>query len=152
MTGALVVGGSHGEGLATCKDSVGAWSQPASISLSQGSIGLQAGAKSTDLVLFFQNQDAVSALKRGSFALGTEVSAVAGKYDTSLDASTAGVVVYSRTEGVYAGAAINESKIGKDLEEQGKLYGKSVDYVAILEGKEFPDSSGYSRKLLSELP
>ena len=107
ITGALVVGGTHGEGLASCKDSDNRWSQPAPISLNQGSIGLQAGAKSADLVLYFQNNDAVQALKRGNFALGADISAVAGNFDSSVDTSKAGVVVYTRTEGLFAGASVN---------------------------------------------
>jgi lipid-binding SYLF domain-containing protein len=147
MTGALFIGGTHGEGLASCRDSNDAWSQPAAISLNQGSIGLQAGAKSADLVLFFQDKGAVQALKRGNFALGTDVSAVAGNYDSSVDTSRAGVVVYTRTEGVFAGASVNGSKIGNDQKDLAGYYGKDVDYTALLEGRESPDSSGYTKKL-----
>lgn len=152
ITGALVVGGTHGEGFASCKDGGDKWSQLAPISLNQGSIGLQAGAKSADLVLFFQSKDAVQALKRGEFALGTDVSAVAGTYDSSIDTSKAGVVVYTRAEGLFAGASVNGSKIGKDDDELANYYGKKVDYTAMLEGKDSPDSAGYADKLTKLFP
>jgi len=152
MTGALIVGGTHGVGLASCKDSTNTWTQPAAISLNQGSIGLQAGAKSTDVVLFFQSKDAEQALKRGEFAIGTDVSAVAGTFDNSLDTSTAGLVAYTRTEGLFAGASINGSKVGRDKEELENFYGKKVDYTALLEGRESPDSSGYTQKLTKLFP
>lgn len=152
ITGALLIGGTHGEGLASCKGSNGVWNQPAAISLNQGSIGLQAGAKSTDLVLFLQSDKAVQALKRGNFELGTEVSAVAGNFDGSIDTSRAGVVVYTRTEGVFAGASVNGGKIGNNPKDLTSYYGKKVDYTALLEGRETPDTSGYTQKLTKLFP
>jgi len=152
ITGAFVIGGTHGDGLVSCKSDTGTWSQPAAITLNQGSLGIQAGAKSTDLVIFFQSQEAVSALKRGSFVLGTNVSAVAGNYDATLDTSRAGLVVYARTEGVFAGATINESSIGKDQEQLEKDYLKKVDFVALLEDKISPDMTGNTKKLTSLFP
>jgi lipid-binding SYLF domain-containing protein len=152
ITGALVIGGAHGEGIASCRMPDNTWSHPAAISLNQGSIGLQAGAKSTDLVMFFQTQKAESALKRGEFTLGTDLSAVAGKYDASIDSNNAEVIVYSRTNGVFAGVSVSGSKIGKDQEELTQYYGKDSNYLAILEGKETPDSNRYSSKLISLFP
>lgn len=152
ITGAIVVGGAHGKGLASCKDKDSNWSQPAPISFNQGSIGLQAGGKSTDLVLFFQNNESVQALKKGEFGISTDVSVVAGKYDSSMDTSNAGVVVYSRTEGLFAGASINGGKIGKNKEKLAAYYGKDVDYASILEGRQSPDLTGYTKKLTKLFP
>ena len=152
LTGAIIVGGAHGQGLASCKDDSGRWSQPVSVSLNQGSIGLQAGAKSTDLVLFFQTKEAVRALKSGKFNLGADVSAVAGKYDSKVDTANAGVVVFSRTEGAFAGVSVNGSVVGRDQDELASYYGKKVDYTEILEGRENPDSAGYTERFTKLLP
>ena len=152
ITGALLVGGTMGEGVASCLDKNGKWSQPAPISLKQGSLGLQAGGKSTDLVLFFQNQGAVDNLKRGNFQVGTDISAVAGNYDSKVDTSTAGIVVFNRTEGLFAGTSINGSTIGNDAKDLDSYYGKQVSYTNLLEGREMPDSSGYTEKLTKLLP
>jgi len=148
-TGALVIGGTHGEGLASCKTSDNTWSQPVPTSINQGSIGLQAGVKSVDLVLFFQDEKAEMALKRGEFELGTDVSVVAGRFDSNIDTSNAGVVVYSRAKGLFAGASINGSKIGKDQDKIIQCYGKSADYAALLES---PQDSGYATKLTKLFP
>ena len=149
---ALLVGGAHGEGLASCKDAVGRWSDPTPISLNAGSFGLQAGAKSADLVMFFQTKQAEEALKRGNFAFGADVSAVVGDYGRAVDTSNAGVVVYTKTEGVFAGASINGTRIAKDEDDIAKYYGKTADYTAILEGRESPDSEGYTHKLTKLFP
>lgn len=152
ITGAIVVGGTHGEGVASCKSGDSSWSQPAAISLNQGSFGIQAGAKSTDLVIFFQTNEAVQALKRGNFTFGTEVSAVAGNYDSAIDTSSAGALIYTRTEGLFAGASVNGGKIGYDQDTLTRYYGKKVTYTSLLEGKETPDSAGSTQKLTSGFP
>lgn len=152
LTGAVIVGGTHGNGVASCKNSENKWSQPAPISLNQGSIGLQAGGKSADLVLFIQSKQAVQALKNGNFAIGTDISAVAGTFDTSVDTSSAGVIAFNRAEGVFAGASVSGSKIGKDLETLTGYYGKDCSFTALLEGRESPDSSGYTDKLTKMFP
>lgn len=152
ITGALVVGGTYGNGLASCRDSNNTWSQPAPISLNQGSIGLQAGGKSADLVLFFQSNEAVAALKNNKFRIGAEMNAVAGTYDTGVDTSHAGVVVYTRASGLFAGAALTGGKISKNQTDLERFYGKRVGFQALLESRETPDSSGYSQKLTKLFP
>ncbi|MDD2943936.1 MAG: lipid-binding SYLF domain-containing protein [bacterium] len=152
VTGALVVGGAHGTGLVSCRGASATWSQPATVSYNQGSIGLQAGAKSADLVVFFQTPEAVKALKSGKIALGTDASAVAGRYDSTSDTSSAGVIVYTRSEGFFAGASISGSEIVGESKELANYYGTKVDYAALLEGRENPDSSGYAKRLTSQLP
>lgn len=152
MGGAVAVGGAHGEGLASCKGKDGAWSQPVPITLSEASIGLQAGAKSTDAVIFFQTPEAVAALKRAKLRFGADVSAVAGKYDAAFDSAGKGVVVYTDSEGVFAGASIGGTMIGKDREELTAMYGRSSTFSGILEGSENPDSAGYTKSLTSLFP
>jgi len=49
---ALGVGGRHGKGVATCRVANG-WSAPGPISISGGSIGLQIGSQTVDVVLDF---------------------------------------------------------------------------------------------------
>jgi lipid-binding SYLF domain-containing protein len=152
ISGGLVVGGTHGEGLAMCKNSDRTWSNPAAVSISQGSIGLQAGAKSADLVFFFQNSEAVEALRRGRFALGSDVSAVAGNFDGSVDTSSAGVITYAKSQGLFAGAAVTAGTMTKDDDALASYYGKPVDYTGLLEGRETPDTARYSEKLTKMLP
>ena len=152
MTGAFVVGGTHGEGLVSCKDKNGEWSQPATISLNQGSVGLQAGAKIADMVLFFRTTDAVEALKKGNFTLGTDVSAVAGSYDANISSSDAGVIVYSRSDGLFAGVSVNGSKVGKEQDMLERYYGERIDYSALLEGRQNTGSRGYTVNLTKLFP
>lgn len=152
MTGAIVVGGTHGTGLVSCKNGVGTWSQPAAISLNNASIGLQAGAKATDLVLFFQTKEAEEALKKGEFSIGADMSVVAGKYDSGFDSAGAGIVAFNRIEGLFAGISVSGGKIARDQDEIARYYGKDVNYRALLDGEKFPDSADYTNKLTRLYP
>jgi SH3 domain-containing YSC84-like protein 1 len=152
LTGAFVVGGTHGEGLASCRNGEAGWSQPAPVALNQGSIGLQAGVKSADLVFFFMTKEAEEALKKGAFTVGADLSVVGGNFDAGSALSSAAVIVYARAEGVYAGASVNGSQFGKNQANLDSFYGSSTDFTALLDGRNAPDSAGYARKLTLLLP
>ena len=51
----FVVGGKHGNGVVSCRTSSG-WSAPAFISMTGGSVGLQAGAEHQDILLLMNSQ------------------------------------------------------------------------------------------------
>jgi lipid-binding SYLF domain-containing protein len=75
-------------------------------------------------------QGAVDRLKAGKFEFGTEFSAVAGPTTATaetLSQSTAKhVLVYSKKEGLFAGAAGNGVAITLDDEENREVYGAST--------------------------
>src|SRR5262245_26839920 len=55
VKGALGYGARYGSGAMSCRTASG-WSAPTFVKLTGGSLGLQIGAESSDLVLFFMNQ------------------------------------------------------------------------------------------------
>lgn len=152
LTGALVIGGMHGDGLASCKDANGQWSQPAAVSVRGGSLGLQVGATGAELVLFFVNEQAADALKQGKFNVGGELSAIAGRYGRTFEKGTAGIVSYARTTGAFVGASIEGTRIGRDRDELEEYYGETAEYQQILEGTSRPDTTGRTAAFVSLLP
>jgi len=152
VTGAFVIGGTHGDGLASCKDSSDKWTHPAAITMREGSIGLQAGVRTADIVLFFQTSEAEQALKRGDFTLGTDVSATAGKFGRDAKLGDAGVVAYTHSRGLFAGASVTGSKIGKNQKDLKTYYGRDVNYKALLEGRELAGTENYAQKLTGLFP
>jgi lipid-binding SYLF domain-containing protein len=117
------IGGSHGDGVGFCKSSAGTWENPMFLNLTGGSIGLQAGVKSADMVLYITGEKAASALRKGSFKVGGELSAVAGKFDKTFEAPQAEVVAYSRTEGLFLGASIDGVSVTRDDGDERAFYG-----------------------------
>src|SRR4030095_11845366 len=51
----FIVGGEHGSGVMSCRHGT-AWGPPVFMELTKGSVGLQAGVSSTDLVLVVMNE------------------------------------------------------------------------------------------------
>lgn len=133
MAAAVLVGGSHGTGVASCKND-DTWSQPAFLKLSSISFGAQLGGKSSDLVLFMMNEQAVTALKAGKVTLGTDVSVAAGTFNREVDTSPHGAIAYARSEGAFAGASLSGGTISGDNDNTAAFYGKEIGFASLLGG------------------
>ena len=138
VKGAFIVGGEHGNGIATCRAN-GKWSSPAPFSVSGVSWGPQIGGKSTDLLMFFMNDQGMNNLMAGHIKLGADVSAAAGPVGRQASAEggwKAGILTYSNSKGAFIGASLN----GAELHADGRLvrdwYGKEVPFKDILQGQE----------------
>jgi lipid-binding SYLF domain-containing protein len=137
---AVVVGGSHGKGVATCRAEGGVWSAPAPITIAGGSWGLQLGGQAVDLVMVVTNDDGMQHLLSSHFKLGADASAAAGPVGRDAAADTdvkmrAEVLTYSRARGIFAGIDLNGSVVTQDKDETRILYGRFVPFSDILSGK-----------------
>src|SRR6476661_6681118 len=65
----FIVGGEFGGGVMSCKQG-NHWGTPVFMELTKGSVGLQAGAQSTELVLLVMNRSGVEKLLKNKFTLG----------------------------------------------------------------------------------
>jgi SH3 domain-containing YSC84-like protein 1 len=136
---ALGFGGSHGRGVATCRTDKG-WSAPAPITITGGSWGLQIGGQAVDLVMIVTNDQGMQHLLSSKFKLGADASVAAGPVGRNTAADTdwklkAEILSYSRARGVFAGIDLSGSAISQDKDETRVLYGKSVPFADILNGK-----------------
>jgi lipid-binding SYLF domain-containing protein len=151
VTGAVVVGGTHGVGVASCKESNG-WTTPAFVKMNAVSFGAQLGGKSSDVVLFLVNEQAKNALKKGKFALGADASVAAGTFDKGFDTSNYGVVAYSRTAGAYAGASISGGTISSDDDDTTAFYGEGMNYASLLDGRAMKKQNAQANRFTAMLP
>jgi SH3 domain-containing YSC84-like protein 1 len=136
---AIGFGGNHGKGVATCRTAKG-WSAPAPITITGGSWGLQLGGQAIDLVMLVMNDKGMTDLLSSKFKIGGDVSAAAGPVGREAAADTdwkmkAEILSYSRARGVFAGIDLSGSKIAQDRDETHVLYGKTVPFETILNGK-----------------
>jgi lipid-binding SYLF domain-containing protein len=137
IKGAFIVGGEHGDGVATCRVNGAAWSAPAPFKLSGISWGPQIGGKSTDLLMFIMNDQGMNSLLAGHFKVGADVSAAAGPVGRSASADAAwkaGVLTYSSSKGAFIGASLNGAEVQQDNKRTQAWYGKDVPFKAILTG------------------
>jgi lipid-binding SYLF domain-containing protein len=127
---AFAFGGRRGKGVLVVRDKVGAgWSNPVFITLTGGSFGWQIGAQSSDIVLVFTTKSGIEGISDGKLTLGADASVAAGPVGRQGSAATdisfnAEVYSYSRTRGLFAGAAIDGSALTIDRKANGSFYAK----------------------------
>lgn len=133
----FIVGGEHGNGVVTCRTASG-WSAPAFITITGGSVGLQAGGEHQEIVLLMNNQGKQE-LTNGHWDLGAEAVAAGPTGDSAGVGQSTGwkapVLSYSHSSGAYAGANLQGSKIDLDQDANHNLYGPSASIQSILEGQ-----------------
>jgi SH3 domain-containing YSC84-like protein 1 len=124
---AFFLGGRRGQGVMMVRNQNGGWSNPVIITLTSGSLGLQFGAKSSDLVLAFQDSQSIRKVYTSDFRIGGSVSGTAGPtgaeavYPTD---STGNIYTYAKSEGLFGGVALSGIKLAYDNEKTANLYGK----------------------------
>lgn len=134
----LIVGGSHGNGVVSCRTQSSAWSAPIFFGLTSGSLGAQAGVKTSQFVFLFLDHNSVNQLLSGNFEFGADVDVTAGTLGAQRDVSSrpADVVVYEqKSKGLFAGAEIGGAKYSVDQEANQNVYGKNVNPSDVLQGR-----------------
>ena len=136
----FVAGGRRGRGLIAIRGSDGAWSRAAFITLTGGSVGFQAGVQSADVILVFRSARGVDSIVKGKFTLGGDASVAAGPVGRSAQASTdeqfkAEIYSYSRARGLFAGVALDGTRLAIDNQSNEMAYGAGTTPRAIFEGR-----------------
>jgi len=124
----FIFGGHRGKGVISARNEDGMWSQPAFLTLTGGSFGLQIGGQTVDLVLVIMNRTGLENLLENEFKFGGDASAVVGPVGRDAEATTdlylrAEIVSYSRTRGLFAGVTLKGSTIKADRDANERFYG-----------------------------
>ena len=136
----FAIGGRRGRGLISVRSKDGSWSNPSYITLTGGSFGFQAGVQSTDIILVFRTRSGVDSIVGGKFTLGGDASVAAGPVGRSAQASTdeklkAEILSYSRARGLFAGVALDGTRLAIDNKSNQRVYGEGNTARAIFEGR-----------------
>ena len=136
VKGALVVGGSGGQGVLLAHRD-GRWSDPAFISVGSVSIGAQAGAKAGPVLVVLMTDKALDDFTQGN---NFSLNANAGLTVVNYSAATQGgfgkddVVVWSGAAGGFAGASISGSDFTSNRTADASFYGKAMSTNDIIKG------------------
>ena len=154
--GAFGLGGSHGAGVVSCRDEEGDWSAPVFMTVSGGSIGLQVGYQTSDLLMFFVNDRAARTLLDSQNSLGADLRVAAGSFDkatgvTSNKKLNADVYIYVRSRGLFVGASLEGSKLRISPKANRKYYGYHLWPEGILFHKTVPEYPPESREFITAL-
>ena len=120
----LVLGGSHGTGVVSCRGDEGKWSPPSFVKISEGSLGLQIGYKASDLVFFFVTEKSTKVLLEKKTTFGGELSS--------------DVYIYAKSRGLFGGASIEGVRLGASPKAIRKFYGHYVWPGQILFDQDVP--------------
>ena len=136
----LVIGGRRGHGLMSVKLPDGTWSQPAFVKLTGGSIGLQVGVQSSDVVLVFRSDRNLNNIVNGKFTLGADAGVAAGPVGRNASALTDGqlkaeIWSWSRARGLFAGVALDGAVLQIDDDANMAVYGRGATPRAIFESR-----------------
>ena len=131
-TAAFIVGGKYGKGYISCRNKNHAgWSAPGTVRIEGGSVGFQIGGSSTDLIMLVMNERGADKLLESKFTLGVEGSVAAGPVGRTATAQTdaqmhADILSWSRSQGLFAGLALEGATLRQDLDDNADIYGKKL--------------------------
>jgi len=135
--GAFIVGGKGGHGVASCRQPGGRMGSVAFYTVGGASVGFQIGGQTADVVMLIMNEGGVDHLLSDKFTLGGEATATAGPVGRTVNAATdaqlhAQILSWSRSRGLFVGAALDGSVIKPDKDANESLYGQPTSGREIL--------------------
>ena len=138
LKAAFGIGGRGGRGVAVCRSANG-WSAPAYLNMGGGSFGAQIGVESTDHIMLFMTPESARSLLESNVKLGGSVSVAAGPVGREAEAATdaklnAQILSYSRSKGLFAGAALEGAVIETANGDMDEVYGKNTTAREVLFG------------------
>ena len=135
---AFGIGGRGGRGVVVCRNA-NSWSAPAYLNLGGASFGFQIGAESTDYVMLFMTPDSAKSLLESKVKLGGNISIAAGPIGREAGADTdlklnSQILSYSRSKGLFAGAALEGAVIETADSDMKDVYGPNMTSRQVLFG------------------
>jgi SH3 domain-containing YSC84-like protein 1 len=156
-TGAFIVGAKYGKGYLSCRNKGAAgWSAPGTVRIEGGSVGFQIGGSSTDLIMLVMNERGAEKLLESKFTLGAEGSVAAGPVGRTATAQTdaqmhADILSWSRSQGLFAGLALEGATLRQDLDDNNTIYGKKLENrVIVTQRRRIPAAAAKLINLLNK--
>jgi lipid-binding SYLF domain-containing protein len=155
----FIVGGSRGKGILMQRNDNGTWSNPVFLTLTSGSVGLQVGGQSSDLILVFRNKSSIDTILTNEFTLGGSVSVAAGPVGGDAVSSNDGqpdtdIYTYAANEGLFAGISLEGAKIAVDRMRNQDYYGQlhiTVQQILINSGLAIAPETAELHRVLNQV-
>ncbi len=135
---AAVVGVGRGRGFISCRTAHG-WSSPGAVEVEAGSLGVQIGGESIDIVILSMDKARRKKLLSERFTIGSDASAAWGNGKTAHADPDAKVLFFGRTKGIFAGFGLDGATLKPDESTLSRIYGKPLKNMDLVEeGTEAP--------------
>ncbi|MFI5357525.1 MAG: lipid-binding SYLF domain-containing protein [Opitutales bacterium] len=133
----FVIGVKDGYGVVMVRRPDNTWSMPALLAAGGGSIGFQIGANSVETIYLLMNDATPRLLFNQNFHVGVDTKAVAGPHvaqneHTNEKILQTPVLVYSKDEGLYAGASVTAGYLTRNDPANRTLYNTNYTLPEIL--------------------
>ncbi|KAA5604917.1 hypothetical protein F1188_13950 [Roseospira marina] len=114
--GGFVLGAAYGTALLSVRDDTGAFSEPAFLEMSAGSLGFQAGAQDSRVILLVMTEAGLQAILKDKFKLEAGASISFGTFGGGLSTGSTtdvnqDIVAFSHSRGLFAGGAFEGAVI-----------------------------------------
>jgi lipid-binding SYLF domain-containing protein len=127
-----------GYGVIMVKQPGGQWSLPVLISAGEASFGLQLGAKSVETIYIITDDSIPKLLFNARFNIGVDAKAVAGPAEAATEKdmhsalTSAPVLVYTKSVGLFAGATVKAGYVARDDDANYILYNTNYTLPELL--------------------
>lgn len=136
----FVLGGSFGDGVLLKRLANGEFGDPAFYRMTSGSIGLQAGMQSAEIMFMILTDKGMQAVLDDEFKMGANVGISIGAVGAGAEAATTtnvgnDIVAYSRNTGLFAGGSFEGSVINPRKDWNAAVYGVDLSATAGIVGR-----------------
>ena len=137
VQGGFFLGAAGGRGALMARNGAREWSPPAFYGMGSGSLGLQIGAKVSEIVFIIRTEKGLNAILDHKFKFGAEagVTLVAvgiGIEGGSTTAGGADIVAFGNSAGLFAGVSLEGSYLDADSDWNALYYGQGATTKAIV--------------------
>ena len=137
VQGGFFLGAAGGRGALMARNGAREWSPPAFYGMGSGSLGLQIGAKVSEIVFIIRTEKGLNAILDHKFKFGAEagVTMVAigiGLEGASTTAGGADIVAFGNSAGLFAGVSLEGSYLDADSDWNALYYGQGATTKAIV--------------------
>ena len=132
LKGGFIAGAERGTAIMLVRNpDTGGWGQPAFYDVYGGSLGLQFGVQTSDVVFTIMNEGAVKKIVGSGFKLGADASVAAGRIGATVGAATTtrfgeDLYVFAKNQGLFGGFAIDGSYVAAKNDWNAAYYGRPV--------------------------
>jgi SH3 domain-containing YSC84-like protein 1 len=142
VQGGFIVGAAGGRGVMMSRSGPGNWSYPAFYGMGSGSLGLQVGAKVSEIIFIVLTDKGLQALLDHKFKVGAEagvtmVAVGAGFEGATTSAGGVDIVSFANSNGLFAGASLEGSYLDADNDWNQLYYGSGATGRAIVADRRY---------------
>ena len=147
IKGAFIIGSEGGSGVLVTRGASGqGWSYPAFYTLASGSLGLQIGGQSSELVLTVMSEKALDAVINDQFKVGGNVDVAIGPVGKGLSAATttnfsSDAYSFAKTQGAYVGMSLDGAGILSRGSRDVEYYGTGATSAGIVIQRKFSNKN-----------